>query len=123
MLENHLDAVSDENLYSAFVGNGRFYREKGLYTLAESWFEQCVSVVRSRLGENHPHTASSLNNLGILYYEMGRYDEAEPIYKQALDLRKQRLGENHPDTANTLDNLAILYYDMGRYDEAEPLFI
>lgn len=52
--ENHLDAVRNENLCSVFLGLGRFYRGQGLYTLAQPWYEQCKSEVKSRLGENHP---------------------------------------------------------------------
>ncbi|MGB3755675.1 MAG: tetratricopeptide repeat protein [Rivularia sp. (in: cyanobacteria)] len=120
--ENHLDALSDTNLFWVLYSLGEFYKGQGLYTLAQPWYEQCVSELKSRLGVNHPSTASSLNNLAILYKNMGRYEEAEPIYKQALDLRKQLLGENHPDTASSLNNLANLYKDMGRYEEAEPIY-
>ncbi|MCJ8281022.1 MAG: tetratricopeptide repeat protein, partial [Rivularia sp. ALOHA_DT_140] len=121
--QNQLDTVSDENLYSVSLGLGRFYQGQGLYVSAEPWNQQCLSEVKSRLGENHPDYAKSLNNLGILYSNMGRYDEAEPIYKQALELTKQLLGENHPETADNLCCLAIIYDDMGRYEQAEPLYI
>ncbi|MEA5595339.1 tetratricopeptide repeat protein, partial [Rivularia sp. UHCC 0363] len=121
--ENHLDAVSDENLPWAFAGLARFYQGQGLYTLAEPWYEQCLSTVRSRLGENHPDTALSLNNLANLYHNQGKYSEAEPLYIQALELRKQLQGVNHPDTALSLNNLATLYDDEGKYEEAEPLYI
>ncbi|MDY6902040.1 MAG: NB-ARC domain-containing protein, partial [Cyanobacteriota bacterium] len=77
--ENHLDVVSDENLLWAFIGNGRFYKEQS-YTLAQPWFEQCLSTVRSRLGENHPDTATSLSHLAYLYLNQGKYEQAEPLY-------------------------------------------
>ena len=121
--ENHLDAVRDENLYSVFLALGTFYKGQGLYTLAQPWYEQSVSELKSRLGENHLHTARSLNNLANLYWNQGKYDQAEPLYIQALEIKKQQLGVNHPDTAQTLNNLAILYDDQGKYSEAEPLYI
>ncbi len=121
--ENLIDAVSDENLYWAFTGLARFYQEQGLYALAEPWFQRYVSVVRSRLGENHPHLATSLNNLAQLYNFQGRYKEAEPLLIQALELKKQLLGENHPHLATSLNNLAELYRSQGRYEAAEPLYI
>ncbi|MBW4508266.1 MAG: tetratricopeptide repeat protein [Scytonematopsis contorta HA4267-MV1] len=120
--ENLIENVSDEDLYWAFVGLNRFYNAQGLYELALPWSEQFVSVVKSRLGENHPDYAQSLNNLANLYYDQGKYDEAEPLYREALSLRKRILGENHPDYAQSLNNLANLYYDQGKYDEAEPLY-
>ncbi|MGB3652731.1 MAG: tetratricopeptide repeat protein [Rivularia sp. (in: cyanobacteria)] len=121
--ENLIDAVSDENLIWAFTGLARFYEGQGLYALATPWLEQCVSAVKSRLGENHLHTAISFNNLAILYHSQGKYEEAEPLYIQALELRKQLLGENHPDTATSFNNLGGLYESQGRYNEAEPLCI
>ncbi|MGB3654806.1 MAG: tetratricopeptide repeat protein, partial [Rivularia sp. (in: cyanobacteria)] len=121
--ENLTDAVSDENLPWAFSGLASFYYGQGLYALAEPLFVQCLSTVRSRLGENHPDVANSLNNLAALYCSQGKYEAAEPLHIQALELRKQLLGENHPDVANSLNNLSELYRSQGRYEEAEPLYI
>ena len=121
--ENLIDTVNDEDLYWAFTGLAWFYSGQGLYALAEPWLEQCVSTVKSRLGENHPLVALSFNNLAELYYYQGRYEEAEPLHIQALELKKQLLGENHPSTATSFNNLALLYYSQGKYEEAEPLFI
>ena len=121
--KNHLDAVSDENVIWVFTGLARFYKEQGLYALAEPWFQQCLSTMRERLGENHPDVATSLNNLANLYYSQGKYEAAEPLYIQALQLRKQLQGVNHPDTATSLNNLAALYKSQGRYEAAEPLYL
>ena len=121
--ENLIDIVSDEDLNWAFTGLASFYNGQGLYALAEPWLEQCVSTVKSRLGENHPSTATSFNNLAELYCSQGRYHEAEPLCIQALELYKQLLGENHPLVALSFNNLAELYRSQGRYEEAEPLYI
>ncbi len=121
--QNLTDAVSDENLISVFNGLGRFYSGQGLYALAEPWLEQCVSVVKSRLGESHTDVATSYNNLALLYYFQGKYVEAEPLYIKALELRQRLLGESHPDIATSFNNLAALYYFQGKYVEAEPLYI
>jgi tetratricopeptide (TPR) repeat protein len=121
--ENLTDWINDENLISPFVGLVRFYYGQGLYTQAQLWCEQCLSVVKSRLGENHPDYATSLNNLALLYNFQGKYHKAEPLYIQALELTKRILGENHPDYARSLNNLALLYNSQGKYDKAEPLCI
>ena len=120
--QNLIDAVSDENLTWVFFGLSRFYSGQGLYAIAEPWDKQCVSVVQSRLGEEHPDVASSLNNLAGLYKNQGRYAEAEPLYQQALALTIRLLGEAHPSVATSLNNLALLYKNQGRYAEAEPLY-
>ncbi|MEA5512993.1 NB-ARC domain-containing protein, partial [Nodularia sp. UHCC 0506] len=46
---NHLiQYVSDEDLAWPFVSLGRFYEGQGLYTLAEPWYEQCLSTAQDR---------------------------------------------------------------------------
>ena len=121
--QNLIDAVSDENLIWAFLGLERFYFGQGLYALAEPWYQQCVSVVSSRLGEEHPDVGTSYNDLALLYKSQGRYAEAEPLYLKALALCQRLLGEEHPDVATSYNNLAVFYYAQGRYAEAEPLYL
>jgi tetratricopeptide (TPR) repeat protein len=121
---NHLiQYVTDEYIISPFLGLGKFYEGQGLYTLAEPWRQKCLSTTKDRLGDNHPHVATSLDNLAGLYYYQGRYDQAEPLYLQALELRKRLLRDNHPHVAFSLNNLALLYESQGRYDQAEPLYL
>nr|NCR60363.1 CHAT domain-containing protein [Microcystis aeruginosa LL13-06] len=92
------------------------------YSEAEPLYKEALAIRKQQLGDNHPDTATSLNNLAALYESQGRYSEAEPLYKQALAIIKQQLGDNHPDTATSLNNLALLYESQGRYSEAEPLY-
>lgn len=106
--QNLTDAVSDENLIWVFIGLNRFYSGQGLYAIAEPWFQQCVSVVQTRLGEEHPDVASSYNDLAGLYNSQGRYSEAEPLYKKALSIAELSLGVDHPNTATIRENLKWL---------------
>ncbi|ODV35519.1 tetratricopeptide repeat protein [Microcystis aeruginosa] len=113
----------DDNLMWAFVGVAWFYEGQGQYNSAERYFDNCLEAVQSRLGDNHPHVATSLNNLAAFYNSQGRYKEAEPLHLKALDLRKRLLGDNDPHVATSLNNLAALYRSQGRYTEAEALFL
>ena len=97
----------EDDLAWIFIGISRFYNGQGLYAAAEPWYKDCLAVVRSLLGENHPHVATSLNNLAALYDSQGRYEAAEPLYLQALQLTRSLLGESHPDVATSLNNLAV----------------
>ncbi|MEH2403835.1 tetratricopeptide repeat protein [Nostoc sp.] len=114
--------LSDEDLIGPFTGLGWFYQGQKLYQQAELWYKLCIEVAENRLGLEHPHVATSLNNLAELYGFTGWYSEAEPLYQQALSLRKRSLGEAHPDVATSLNNLAGLYKYTRRYSEAKPLF-
>ncbi|MBD2104697.1 tetratricopeptide repeat protein [Leptolyngbya sp. FACHB-261] len=115
--------LNDEDLYLPFAASAKFYEGQGLYTLAEPWYEQCLSAVKTRFGNEHLAVATSLNNLALLYYSQGRYSEAEALYKQALELTQRLLGDEHLAVATSLNNLASLYYFQGRYSEAKPLLV
>ncbi|MBW4597754.1 MAG: tetratricopeptide repeat protein [Brasilonema angustatum HA4187-MV1] len=115
--------LSDEDLIMPFRALSRFFQGQGAYAQALPWLEQCLSVAKNRLGEEHPHVATSYNNLGVLYCEQGLYNEAELLYKKALELRLHLLGEEHPHVTTSYNNLAAVYQSLGRYNEAEPLYI
>jgi tetratricopeptide (TPR) repeat protein len=115
--------IADEDLAWSYTGLARYYNGQGLYAIAEPYYQACLTATRTRLGDNHPGVATSLNNLAELYRSQGRYPEAEPLYLEALDLRKRLLGDNHPGVATSLNNLAGLYESQGRYPEAEPLLL
>ncbi|MGI2907579.1 tetratricopeptide repeat protein [Tolypothrix sp. VBCCA 56010] len=121
--KNLIQYVSDEDLIWAFYGNARFYYGQGLYDKAAPWLEECLKVIKKRLGEEHLNVATSLNNLASLYKSQGRYADAEPLYQQALQLMRHLRGEEHPYLATSLNSLAELYRFQGRYADAEPLHL
>ena len=89
---------------------------------ARPYYEQALAINRKVLGEEHPDTAQSLNNLGALLRATGDYAAARPYYEQALAIRKKVLGEEHPDTASSLNNLGALLRATGDYDGARPYY-
>jgi tetratricopeptide (TPR) repeat protein len=125
----HLQAVSrhyinllcDDQFLSIFIGSARFYDCQGLYSLAEPWYINCLKIAVQRLGQDHPYTATSLNNLAVLYKLQGRYEKAESLYLQSLKIREEQLGAEHTDVACSLNNLVDLYKLQGLYSKAEPL--
>ena len=105
------------------AGLGRFYESLSQWEDAERCYQRMVEISKAELGDRHPDTATSLNNLAVLYESQGRYVEAEPLYVEALEISKAELGDRHPNTASSLNNLALLYESQGRYGEAEPLYV
>jgi Flp pilus assembly protein TadD len=57
------------------------------------------------IGPEHPHTATSLNNLALLLDAQGDYAAARPLYARALAIREQMLGPEHPNTQVVRRNL------------------
>ena len=74
------------------------------------------------LGEDHPDTAQSYNNIATNLNAQGRYDEAEPLYKKALEICERELGEDHPDTATSYNNVASNLGEAGTIRRGRAAF-
>ena len=70
-----------------------------------------MAIREKALGPDHPHTATSLNNLAGLYYTQGKYDLAEPLYERALAICEKVLGPDHPNTIQLRENIAQMKAD------------
>eukprot|EP00522_Entomoneis_paludosa_P002965 CAMPEP_0172471304 /NCGR_PEP_ID=MMETSP1065-20121228/67747_1 /TAXON_ID=265537 /ORGANISM="Amphiprora paludosa, Strain CCMP125" /LENGTH=867 /DNA_ID=CAMNT_0013229399 /DNA_START=273 /DNA_END=2877 /DNA_ORIENTATION=- len=80
---------------------------------------------REKLGDHHPHTLNSINNLAMLLQDQGKLEEAEPLLREALDGNREKLGDHHPDTLDSIYNLAAFLVKKERgimTKEAEKLF-
>ena len=75
---------------------------------ARPYLERSLAISEQVLGEQHPDTATSLNNLGMLLQAMGDYAGARPYLERSLAISEQVLGAQHPDTATSLNNLGML---------------
>ena len=119
------EAISHRSVALGLVCNqaGLFLQNQGRYVEAEPLFQEALAIWKAELGDRHPYTATSLNNLAGLYCSQGRYVDAKPLFQEALTIRKAELGDRHPYTASSLNNLASLYRSQGRYVEAEPLHL
>ncbi len=73
------------------------------------------------MGEDHPDTAASCNNVAFNLQAQSRHEEAGPLIKKALDIRRNVLGEDHPDTAASYNGVAFNLKLQGKHLEAAPL--
>ncbi len=101
---------------------GNCLNSDGRWKEAETLLVQVMKFRKTTLGEEHPDTLTSMNNLALLFRCQGKYEAAEPLYKETLQLRKKVLGEEHPRTLTSMNNLAVLFYSQGKYEAAEPLY-
>ena len=91
-----------------------------LYDKAIPLQESALAKRRRVLGEEHPDTLISINNMGMLLQAQGKLAEAEPFCREALEISRRVLGEEHPDTLSTTNNMGFLLAAQGRIAEAEP---
>ncbi|HEY7326073.1 MAG TPA: tetratricopeptide repeat protein [Gemmataceae bacterium] len=92
---------------------------KGRYREAQPLLKQILAIRRKVLGEEHPDTATSYNNVAYNLQAQGKYQEAEEGYRKALTIYRKLLGEEHPDTAGGYNNLGLNLNAQGKYREAE----
>jgi tetratricopeptide (TPR) repeat protein len=58
------------------------------------------------LGEEHPNTLTTMNNLALTLTNQGDYPGARELQEQVLEIVRKVLGEEHPDTLTAMNNLA-----------------
>ena len=67
----------------------------GDYTSALQSHQRALEICRKTLGENHPGTAASYNNIGSTQKALGDYTSALQSHQRALEICRKTLGENH----------------------------
>ena len=90
----------------------------GNYIKAKNTYQELYDLFKCELGEKHPTTLNSLNNLAIFYSDLEDYNKACELQNEVYNARKEILGEKHPDTLDSLNNLAITYSSLGDYNKA-----
>jgi Tetratricopeptide repeat len=77
--------------------------------------------MKRTLGDEHPNTLGSMNNLASFYSDVGRRQEALQLTKEVLEVMKRTLGDEHPDTLRSTENLKILKLRLSEEAHVVPL--
>ena len=121
-------AESLQGAYQSFAklfnNLGEFFIHIAQFQNAKKVLEKSLEIRRKLLGEEHPDTAISLNNMGylLLTLTLGDSAGARPYYEQALAIRRKVLGEEHPGTATSLNNMGYLLLTLGDSAGARPYY-
>jgi tetratricopeptide (TPR) repeat protein len=91
------------------------------FALAVDYGTALAAECERVLGDTHPGTLTTLDNLANAYRAAGRLAEAISLCERTLADREQVLGDTHPDTLNSRNSLAMAYRDSGRPAEAISL--
>lgn len=94
-------------------------RKQGQLNEAERQFRRSIDIYEEELGEDHPYTLTSRNNLANLLTTTGKLQDAEIEYRRCLASKVEQLGTNHPVVATTQYNLGLLLSRRGNLEEAE----
>ena len=71
------------------------------------------------MGDDHPDTLKTKNDLAVLYKEQGEYDKAELLLVEAVEGRRLKLGDTHPHTLESFNNLIELYEAWNKAEKAK----
>ncbi len=113
------DGVKEKVRLLAKLSNCLF--SDGKYNEAERYVNKLLETHTRILGEEHPITLTTMNNMAIMYWGQGLWKEAEKLQVQVIETSKRMLGEEHPDTLTSIANLALTYTEQGRWKDAEKL--
>jgi Tetratricopeptide repeat len=82
--------------------------------------EDTLARRRRVLGEDHPDTLASADNLAISLQGV-RGQAARELGEDTLARRRRVLGEDHPDTLTSAFILASALFELGEYQAAREL--
>mmetsp|Transcript_2074 Transcript_2074/g.5555 ORF Transcript_2074/g.5555 Transcript_2074/m.5555 type:complete len:146 (-) Transcript_2074:53-490(-) len=90
--------------------------------IAESSSPPALDGRRRELGDAHPSTLSSINNLALFLKDQGKYADAEPLYREALDGFRRELGDAHPHYGDTCKFYAEFFEKQAMFSEAASYY-
>ncbi|MFD4358076.1 FxSxx-COOH system tetratricopeptide repeat protein [Nocardia sp. NPDC058518] len=123
----HIDAFAthtglDIAAAEIFSLTALFLNNQGVSDRAIALHEQALGDRERVLGDDHPDTLSSRNNLANAYLRVDQVGEATALHERNLADYERVLGDDHPDTLSSRNNLAYAYEMVGRVGEAIELF-
>jgi tetratricopeptide (TPR) repeat protein len=130
MLLPHIDALAShappdiDTDITAYLLNeaGAFLHSQRQVARAAGHLQRALADRQRLLGENHPDTLTSRDNLAGTYRAAGDLGRAIPLFERALADWQRVLGDDHPQTLTSGNNLAYAYRAAGDLGRAIPLF-
>ncbi len=88
------------------------FRNQGEHDKAPEYYDKALAIQLKVLGENHPDTARSYNNIGITLYCSGKKEEAQEHFRKAVEIAKKTLGPDHSYTKQFSTNLQFVENEL-----------
>ena len=83
--------------------------------------EKVLEVWRGVLGDDHPETLSSMNNLALTLQAQGDLAGARALQEKVLEVQRRVLGDDRPETLASMNNLAATLQAQGDLAGARAL--
>jgi hypothetical protein len=115
-LESGVSVLDSDSLSGRYASLNRLATalyDAAEYGSAQKCFEELSRILARRLGGDHPHTLSAMDNLAETLAVRGDLASARSLQERVLDTRRRTLGDEHPETLTTINNLAVSLQDSG----------
>jgi tetratricopeptide (TPR) repeat protein/transcriptional regulator with XRE-family HTH domain len=93
------------------------------FAQAEAYYKQALAIRQQTLGQEHPDTLKSLENLTEILLSRQQFAEVEQAARELFALRKRILGAEHADTITAFENIALADIMQNNYEESEKIII
>ena len=108
------DEYNDDRTADLLSFVGHHLDSRGAYSTVEPLYRRALDIRQRVLGEEHPDTASSYNNVASNLDDQGKYEEAEPLHRRALEIMKAIVSPTHPHIEVIQANLEQLRTKLGK---------
>jgi Tetratricopeptide repeat/TIR domain len=116
-----LDRTADANVAALGSWLAHLDYERGAYSGAQTLGEQVLAAFERLLGEEHPDTLTSKNDLAATLRAKGELAAARRLQEEVLAAFERLQGEEHPDTLASKHELALTLYAHGELAAARRL--
>jgi len=126
----HVLAATDPNLPLEPAGEdvpwlldraASYLHTRGEPGTARPLHERALTDHRRMLGEDHPDTLISANNVAFDLHALGEYERARQLDEDTLSRCRRALGEDHPHTLLLAGHLAADLRRLGEHERARQL--
>jgi tetratricopeptide (TPR) repeat protein len=100
---------------------GLYLQSRGEPATAHPLFERALDLRRTRLGNDHPDTLESANNLVLDLWVLGQYERARQLGEHTLTRGRRVLGDEHPYTLRAAHSLTTTLRKLGQYERARQV--
>ena len=85
---------------SAAIADAQELYERGEYDEALRHHQRALRIVERVLGEEHPETAMTLSNIGVVHWNRGEYEEATDLLTKVMHDDRNDDRDSRPDPAH-----------------------
>ncbi|MFI6800981.1 tetratricopeptide repeat protein [Streptosporangium canum] len=106
LIHHHPISAELQGNIQIFHEAAAYERDEGNYHRAYTFASHALTIYRAVLGEEHPNTLTSRNNLASALRDLRQLAEAAAEYRAVLEVQRRVLGEEHPSTLIIRNDLA-----------------